>query len=323
MFSIAIGMLISAGLVWNSSSATFTATTANPNTNTWSAGSLSLADDDTGTTMFNTPNLKPGDTGTRCLRVTYSGSVASAIKLYTTAASYTGTLGTYIDLTVHEGAAGTYADPTCSNWTTGTQIYTGTMANFNTTHTNYANGVSAWTPTTNADFKVYKFAYTLQTAAPNASQGTAAGIGFTWEAQNRAGAVNVALSRTATTSTSCNGGEGPEKAFTASLSDKWCSTNASKWLQVDLGATRSIQSFTLKHAAAGGETSDYNTRDYDIDVSANGTDWTNIVQARGVNAATTSHNVATSGRYVKLTVIDGEQIAGTTARIYEFEVYDD
>jgi hypothetical protein len=316
-------MVVAAALVWNSSSAEFSATTTNPSTNAWAAGTLSISDDDTGTAMFNVPILKPGDTGTRCVRVTYGGSIASAVKLYTTASSYTGTLGSSITLTVSEGPDGTYADVTCSNWTTGTQIYTGTMANFNASHTSYANGVSAWTPTTSGDVKVYKFVYSLPIGTANATQNTSAGIGFTWDAQNRVGAVNVALSRAASSSAACAGGEGPEKAVTGSLSDKWCSLVATKYLQVDLGTTRTIQSFTLKHGQAGGEAVGTNTVDYDIDVSNNGTDWTNVVQVRGNTAATTSHNVATSGRYAKLTVIDGEQGAGSTARIYEFEVYDD
>ena len=45
------------------------------------------------------------------------------------------------------------------------------------------------------------------------------------------------------------------------------------------------------------------------------------VQARGNTANVTVHNVATSGRYARLTVITAEQSGNSAARIYEFEAY--
>jgi hypothetical protein len=136
---------------------------------------------------------------------------------------------------------------------------------------------------------------------------------------------NVALNRPATGSASCNSAETPAKAVNGSVSggtsDKWCSLTATKTLQVDLGSSRSLNGFVVRHAGAGGESAGYDTRDYDIQVSTDNTTWRTVVQARGNTANVTVHNVATSGRYVRLNVITAEQNGNSAARIYEFEAY--
>src|SRR6185312_10205992 len=104
---------------------------------------------------------------------------------------------------------------------------------------------------------------------------------------------NVALNKTATADSSCNANEGPAKAVNGSVtggnSDKWCSAGATKFLQVDLGATHPISQFTLRHAGAGGESATWNTRDFDLQVSNDGSTWTTVVQARGSTANVTNH----------------------------------
>ena len=137
---------------------------------------------------------------------------------------------------------------------------------------------------------------------------------------------NLALNRPATGSTPCASSEGPEKAVNGSVSggnsDKWCSgAGASGFLQVDLGVTRSLTSFTVRHAGAGGEGLNGNTRDFDIQVSANGTTFTTVAQVRGNSANVSTHPVTASGRYIRLQIITAEQNGGGTARIYEFEAY--
>ncbi len=140
------------------------------------------------------------------------------------------------------------------------------------------------------------------------------------------GPVNVALNQPATGSTPCNSNEGPEKAFNGSVSggnsDKWCSlVSGTKFLQVDLGSTRAIQSFTVRHAGAGGESTSWNTRDFDILVSADGTNFTTVVQVRGNTQSVTNHAMAASGRFVRLNVITPTSDGDAAARIYELEVY--
>lgn len=180
-------LVISGLLVWQASYSAFSASTSNP-TNNWTAGSVALSDDDSDTAMFTASNLKPASTATKCIVVTSTGTLASAVKLYATAYSTTNALGTYINLTVDEGAGGTFATsgPTsCSGFTSSANDFTGTLATFATTKTNFASGVSSWTPTgSGSESKTFRFTYTLDSATPNSAQGGTAQAGFTWEAQN-------------------------------------------------------------------------------------------------------------------------------------------
>lgn len=136
---------------------------------------------------------------------------------------------------------------------------------------------------------------------------------------------NVALGRAASGSTVCTTTQGPEKAINGStsggLDDKWCSSASSRWLQVDLGTNRTVRSFVIRHAGAGGESSAWNTRDYNIETSTDGTVWSTAVTVTGNTAnVTTSTITARTARYVKLNVVTPTQDGSASARIYEFEV---
>ncbi|WP_433607407.1 family 43 glycosylhydrolase [Dactylosporangium sp. CA-139114] len=138
--------------------------------------------------------------------------------------------------------------------------------------------------------------------------------------------TNLAQGRPATGSTPCAASEGPEKAVNGSVSggnsDKFCSSVAGPWLQVDLGATKSITRFEVAHAQAGGEAAAYNTKAFTVAVSGDGTTWTQAVNVTNNTAATTTHPVSgVSGRYVRLTAGTPTQGAGGAARIYELRVF--
>lgn len=176
---VVLGLLGSAALIWSSTQAAFSGTTGNGD-NSWAAGSVSLSDDDSNTALFNVTGLKPGSTGSKCIEVTYTGDIASSVKLYTTAASYTGTLGTYLDFTVQLGTGGTNAD--CTGFSSEATLHNTTLAAFASGYTNFGNGVGTWTPSSNGQKKTYKFTYTLQDN--DNAEGASAGIGFTWESQS-------------------------------------------------------------------------------------------------------------------------------------------
>lgn len=87
---------------WSSSGwpfAAFSATADNPTSN-WNTGTVVLTDDDSNTAMFSATGLKPGSTAAKCIEVTYSGSVATAVRLYATGSTATEDLGSYVDLVV-------------------------------------------------------------------------------------------------------------------------------------------------------------------------------------------------------------------------------
>ena len=183
--AIPAALLISGAVVGQASYSAFSSTTSNP-TNNWSAGTISLSDDDSNTAMFTATGLKPGSTGTKCIAVTSAGSLASDVNLYGTSPATTNALSTYIHLTIVQGTGGTSGS--CTGFVplaTGSSLYTGTLASFATTSTNYATGLGTWTPAGTApETRTFEFTYTVDAATPNTSQGGTAAIGFTWEDQN-------------------------------------------------------------------------------------------------------------------------------------------
>lgn len=180
--TVPLAVLASAGLIWQSSYSAFSATTTNP-TNNWSAGTVALSDDDSNTAMFNATNLKPGATGTKCIAVTSTGSLASTVKLYGTSYSTTNALATHLNLKVEEGTGATSAS--CAGFTGGSTVFDNTLASFGTTKTGFATGVGSFAPTgSGSETKSYKITYSLTSSVPDTAQGGTAAVGFTWESQN-------------------------------------------------------------------------------------------------------------------------------------------
>ncbi|MGE5407993.1 MAG: TasA family protein [Syntrophothermus sp.] len=168
----------------------FSATTTNAG-NTITAGTVAIGDNDAGSAMYSLTNVKPGEGVTRCIKVTYTGSLDADVRLYTESA--VGALGQYVDLTITPGTQATSTFPSCTGFTpdSGGAIYSGTLANFATTKNSWANGVVDYPGTTATkwvtnDAVVYQFTATLQSSAPFAAQGQTTGAHtFTWEARNQ------------------------------------------------------------------------------------------------------------------------------------------
>lgn len=175
----------SAAVVWQASYSAFSAPTANPSSN-WATGTVALTDDDSNTAMFSASNLKPGSTGSKCIAVTSTGTLPSAVKLYGTAATTTNALSSWISLTITQGTGGSFGS--CTGFTplaSGSSVYSGTLAAFGSSATGYGTGLGSWTPTgSGSDTRVFQISYSFDPAAPNSTQGGTAALGFTWEAQN-------------------------------------------------------------------------------------------------------------------------------------------
>ncbi|HWC21310.1 MAG TPA: hypothetical protein VG502_03330 [Flexivirga sp.] len=183
--AIVAGLAASAAVVWHASYSAFSAQTTNPSSN-WTAGTVGLSDDDSNTALFSATGLKPGSTGTKCIAVTSTGSLASAVKLYGTNSSTTNALAGSINLSITQGTGGGFGS--CTGFTalaTGAGVYSGTLDAFGKSATSYATGLGTWAPTgSGSETRVYQITYTLDAAAPNTVQGGTASIGLTWEAQN-------------------------------------------------------------------------------------------------------------------------------------------
>ncbi len=153
-----------------------------PNTgNRLAAGTVSLSDDDSATKMFSATGLQRGDSASKCIVVTYNGSLAASVKLYVTASS--GTLASYLDLTIDEGSGGSFAGG-CGGFTTSSTIYTGTLASFASTKTDFASGVGSWNPGGSGQTRTYRITYTLNVSAPSSAGNTSATADLRWEARN-------------------------------------------------------------------------------------------------------------------------------------------
>jgi hypothetical protein len=180
MIMVTIGMLAASALVWRSSQAAFTATTNNAS-NSWTAGTVVLTDDDSAAAMFTAVGLIPGSTGQKCIRVTYGGDVTSAVKMYVSA--NTGVpMQPYIDLVIEEGTGtGTFAS--CTGFTSTSTLYTGTLATAAASNTTYGTGWSTWSPTAATQNRTYRITYTMNAATPDAQQGNTSTATFQWEAR--------------------------------------------------------------------------------------------------------------------------------------------
>jgi hypothetical protein len=167
----------------------FSSTTTNAG-NTITAGTVAIADNDAGAAMYSLAAAKPGESVSKCIKVTYTGSLDADVHIYTT--STIGSLGQYVDLTITPGTQATSTFPSCTGFTADASgaIYTGTLQSFGSAKNSYANGVvdypGSGTKWATNESVVYQVTATLQSSAPDAAQGLTTGAHtFTWEARNQ------------------------------------------------------------------------------------------------------------------------------------------
>lgn len=167
--------------------AAFSSETSNTG-NTFAAGTVSIGDNDGGTSsLYNLSNQKPGTTTSNCIKVSYGGSLDSEVRLFTpTAAS---AMNSNINLVITAGTQATSTFPSCAGFTATSDVpvYSGTLASFQASHNAYSNGFEA-NPANAADWSsgeslVYRFDVSVQDT-PAAQGATATAHAFTWRAEN-------------------------------------------------------------------------------------------------------------------------------------------
>ena len=108
---------------------------------------------------------------------------------------------------------------------------------------------------------------------------------YEFEVYGPDGKVNLALQRTVTGSVPCSQDQGPEKAVNGSVNggpaDRWCAEEWPMFLQVDLGAVRPVTRFIVRHASAGGENEEADTREFNIQLSSDGKTFTTAAASSG------------------------------------------
>jgi hypothetical protein len=177
--ALALSFIAVSVLVVTSSRAAFVAQNDNVS-NQVSSASVDLADNDSTTAMFqNVTGLMPGTPAVRCIDVTYTGTVDPlAVRLYA-AGVPTGDLAPYLDMTVQVGADPTPSFGDCTGFVSAGTIWTGTLADFASTHGTYAAGATAWDPGLGPETRTFRFALGVQDDA--AAEGLTTTFGFSWE----------------------------------------------------------------------------------------------------------------------------------------------
>jgi hypothetical protein len=168
----------------------FSSQTDNPG-NVVTAGSVTLSDNDGDSALYSLTAAKPGDSAVSCIQVSYSGSLAATIKLYTP--SSIGALGPQVNLQIEPGTQTSPSFPSCSGFTpdAGGPLFSGTLSSFAASNNSYANGLTdnpgtSATSWTSGSTVVYRVTATLSASALDSAQGQTTGSHvLRWEAQNQ------------------------------------------------------------------------------------------------------------------------------------------
>jgi hypothetical protein len=186
---VPVAVLLAGAMVWQGSSAAFTAETRNIGNN-WETGSVTLTDDDGGAAMFQISNVVPGQTGSKCIAVTASPTVPSIVKLYS-ADLNSGGLQDYVKVKIEQGTGGSFGD--CTGFTAADPVVEEASQSLTdlSAHGSWATAILPFNAPAGSTTKTYKFSWvfdvgTLPQDQIDALQGHAASIDFEWELQNLA-----------------------------------------------------------------------------------------------------------------------------------------
>jgi hypothetical protein len=151
---------------------------------------------------------------------------------------------------------------------------------------------------------------------------------YEFEIYGADGTQNLALGSPTTGSPPCSPEQGPEKAVNGKVAggkaDGWCAKGWPLFLQVDLGAARPVKRFVVKHASAGGESEDSDTRDFNIQVSTDGKIFTTVAASSGAAFVDERTEYRTlvyfdGRREMRFTSVDGKVDSWSTDHPLNFE----
>ena len=174
-----------AGVAW---SAFFSKTSSS--TNSFAAGTVAIQDNDSGAAMLALTSADHTSSDTSCIKVTYTGSLDSTVRLY---ASSTGGLPPYLTLTITRGTDSAPSFDGCGSFTADATnyigagagvIYSGAIGSLPTT---YAAGLvdpTSGSPETWSTNEAHSYRFGVTIANDPAAQNLSGTAGFTWEARN-------------------------------------------------------------------------------------------------------------------------------------------
>jgi hypothetical protein len=194
---VPLGLVASSTLVWHSSYSAFVGTTATPE-NAWQTGVVTLGNDRGATALFTTATEKPlvpGNSGYRCITVTYDGNVdtnGAGVRLYgALKAGSSSELAAVLQVSVEMSTTAVATPPgaDCSGFPAAPHSYTAkTLSAF---PADYGTGIGDangdgqgdWRPLAATDrSRTYKISYSLPVGSyPDTLQGKQVAMTFTWE----------------------------------------------------------------------------------------------------------------------------------------------
>lgn len=187
-----VAVLLAGLLVWQGSNAAFSSSTRNPG-NSWTSGSVALTDDDKGSAGFTVDDLVPGDTGSKCIKVTAASDVPGVVRGYVANLNKSAQgLEKYIKLDVEQGTGGDFND--CAGFVadadpTGNGFQS--LETLSSVNTDFASGGTPWAITGEgaSESRVYKGTWKfdvsgLSQSQVDALQSASTSIDLVWELQN-------------------------------------------------------------------------------------------------------------------------------------------
>lgn len=174
--------LVAGGATWSA----FNAQTHNQS-NQFEAGTVTITDNDAGSALFSLAAMRPGNPASRCLQVTYTGSLSAGVTLYGGTTGGTG-LESYLQLTVVRGSnpGGTFGD--CTGFTADAAdyqgygngvLFSGLLSTYPVTR---AAGLTDPTATW-ATGESHWYMFTVDVSDTDAAEGKSATQTFTWDAR--------------------------------------------------------------------------------------------------------------------------------------------
>jgi hypothetical protein len=163
----------------------FTATTTNTG-NSFASGTVAVSQHAGSTTLYSGSNKAPSDSTVSCVRVTYTGSLSSAVKLYVSSGV---TNGTKFTLKVERGSGLSSPDNTmnCTGFTASSTAFNTTLDQLGTAYGTGLDGKASGGTWAQNDSVDYRFTITVNDdSTPNAHSSTVStgSHTFTWEADS-------------------------------------------------------------------------------------------------------------------------------------------
>lgn len=133
------------------------------------SGTIELADDDNGSSLFDLTDMAPGRASEECINISYGGSIVPVD--LTMKAEITGDLAPFLDVLIERGPSGGFGD--CDGFVASALVFDGTLDELARNRLKLARFLNQ------GDSRTYRVRFALQDRRE--ALGRAASVGFIWE----------------------------------------------------------------------------------------------------------------------------------------------